>query len=63
MEKQECIIIVHPDGQKSIKYDAQDWLWHELIDYYTIKELTKEQIEEIKTCTFERLQQILNHYI
>lgn len=60
---QEVLIIVYPDGQKGIKYDSGDALGHEVIDYYTIKQLTEEQLEEIKTATLDRVQLILNRYI
>ena len=59
----EIVVLVYPDGHKSVKYDSHDALWHEVIDYYTIKQVTDEQLEEIKTCTYDRVQLLLNRYI
>ena len=59
----EVIFIQHPDGEKSCKFDSNDSLWQELIEFYTIKELTEEQLEEIKNCRRDQVQFILNRYI
>ncbi len=59
----EVLFIKHPNWDKTVKYESSDSLGHELIDYYTIKEITEEQLEEIKTATLDRLQLILNKYI
>lgn len=59
----EVLFIRYPNWHKEVKYASDDALGHTLIDYYTIRQLTEEQLDEIKTATLDRVQLILNRYI
>lgn len=51
------------DGKRECKYSVYDYHEWEGVDYYTIRRVSSEELEEIKTVTYDKVQALLNKYI
>lgn len=59
----EILFIKHPWNFRSCRYDSHELIVLDDMEKYEVKEITEQELENIKICTLEQLQFILSLYI